>query len=62
MGDTGDARLTHGSPAWYAVLLGAQILLWLAAIVWVRRTSPRRGLRQSNRAARNEAAAAEGAA
>ena len=53
--------LTHDSPAWYAVLLGAQILLWLAAIVWVRRTSPRRGLRQSNRAARNEAAAAEGA-
>ena len=62
VGDTGDARLTHSSPAWYALLLVAQVLLWLAAIVWVRRTSPRRGVRQSNRAARQEAAPAEGTA
>jgi hypothetical protein len=48
--DTGDTHLSHRSSSWYTLLLGAQILLWLAAIVWVRRTSPRRGVRRSTRA------------
>jgi hypothetical protein len=46
-GSIGATRLTHSSPSWYPVLLGAQVLLWIAAFVFVRRTSPRRARRRA---------------
>ena len=41
--DTGDARLTHRSPAWYTLLLGAQVLLWLADRLGAADLAPPRG-------------------
>jgi GT2 family glycosyltransferase len=49
--DTGRSRITHTTPAWYPLLVAVQIVLWLGAAFWVRRTSPRRAARKARRAA-----------
>jgi hypothetical protein len=51
----GALRLAHHTPGWYPFVLLAQVLLWVVAIVWVRRTSPRRLVRRAERAERRAA-------
>jgi hypothetical protein len=49
--DTGRSRITHTTPVWYPILVAVQIVLWVGAAFWVRRTSPRRAARKARRAA-----------